>query len=137
MEPVATLGHPRSIVEFQFSPQEDEVAIASHTGVELWNTRAWTRARTLTNFSRILYPPDARTLWLQKDYRAAGLYDRLSLEPLMLLPADMIPLAVSPDGNQLAVSVEGRRLQVWDLAALHRQFRELGLDWAGATPEAR
>jgi hypothetical protein len=47
----------------------------------------------------------------------------------------MMPLAVSPDGNHIAVSVDGRRLEVWDLAALRRQFRELGLDWADAKLE--
>jgi len=54
------------------------------------------------------------------------------MEPLLLLPADMVPLAVSPDGNRIAVSVEGRRLQVWDMMELRRQFRELGMDWAEA-----
>jgi hypothetical protein len=41
----------------------------------------------------------------------------------------MLPLAISPDGRQLAVSIDGQRLQVWDLAALREQFRALGLDW--------
>ena len=135
MERVATLPHPGSIADFKFSPHEDEVAIASRAGVEFWSTRTWTRTRALTNFTRILYAPDARTLWLRKDLRTAGLYDRRTLEPLLLLPTDMIPLAVSPDTNHIAVSVDGRRLQVWDLTALRRQFRELGLDWAEATSE--
>ena len=42
----------------------------------------------------------------------------------------MCPLALSPDGLRLAVSVDAQRLQVWDLAELHAHFRELGLDWA-------
>jgi hypothetical protein len=136
MERVATLPHPGSIAEFKFSPHDDEVAVASRSGVEFWSTRTWARTRATTNFTRILYPPDARTLWLQKDPRTAGLHDRRTLEPLLLLPTDMLPLAVSPDGNHIAVSVDGRRLQVWDLAALRRQFRELGLDWSEAQSEA-
>jgi hypothetical protein len=43
----------------------------------------------------------------------------------------MFPLAVSPDGKWLAVSVDGRRLQAWDLAWIGEQFRDLGVDWAG------
>jgi WD40 repeat protein/predicted Ser/Thr protein kinase len=137
LERAAMLPHPGSIAEFKFSPHEEEVAIASRAGVEFWSTRTWERTRAVTNFTRILYPPDANTLWLRKDLRTAGLYDRHTLAPLLLLPTDMIPLAVSLDGNHIAVSVDGRRLQVWDLAALHDQFRELGLDWTEAKFESR
>jgi WD40 repeat protein/predicted Ser/Thr protein kinase len=125
----ATLPHPGSIAQFAFSWAGDEVAIASRAGVEFWSTRTWARTRVLPNTDRILYAPDGRTIWLRKDSRTAGLYDLHTFKPLLLLPVDMVPLAVSPDGERLAVSVEGRRLQVWDLAALRRQFRELGLDW--------
>jgi WD40 repeat protein len=135
MEPVATLQQLGSIADFQFSANRDEVGVASRAGVALWDTRSWTHTRTLTNFSRIYYPPDDRTFWLRNDLRAAGLYHRGTMAPLLLLPTGMVPLAVSPDGNHVAVSVEGRRLQVWDMIELRRQFRELGLDWEDA--EAR
>ena len=132
MERVAKLTQPTSFGDFDFSPRGDEVAIGSlrtSTRIELWSTTTWERTRTLTNFGRLLYPPDARTLWLTKDQRTAGLYDARTLEPLLPLPAGMLPLALSPDGDRLAVSVDAQRLQVWDLAAVRDQLRELGLDW--------
>jgi hypothetical protein len=45
------------------------------------------------------------------------------------LPANVLPLALSRDGRQLAVSVDEQRVQFWDLANLRAQFRELALDW--------
>jgi len=131
LEEVAKLTQP--LGDFQFSPRGDEVAITSlrdGTLAAFWNTATWQRTRTLTNFGRVLYTPDARVLWLTKDQRNAGLYDARTLEPLLLLPTGMLPLALSADGQRVAVSVDAQRLQLWDLAALREQFRELGLDWS-------
>jgi len=133
LEQVAKLTHPSSFGDFQFSPLGDEVAITSLRGGTLaafWNTTTWQRTRTLTNFGRVIYTADPRTLWLVKDQRNAGLYDARTLEPLLLLPTGMLPLALSPDGQRLAVSVDAQRLQMWDLTALREQLRELGLDWS-------
>ena len=133
MEQVAKLTHPTSFGDFEFSPRGDEVAITSAARAgplaAFWNTTTWTCTRRLTNFSRVLYTPDARALWLTKDQRNAGLYDARTLEPLLLLPTGMLPLALSVDGQRLAVSVNAQRLQLWDLAALRGHLRELGLDW--------
>ncbi len=129
LEPVARLTHSASIGDFQFSPRGDEVAVGTRAGVEFWSTRTWERTRTLTNFTRVLYPPDERTLWLKRELGGAGLYAAGTLKPLLLLPTGMVPLAFSADGQQLAVSVDGRRLQLWDLVALRKLLREMGLDW--------
>ena len=132
LEEVAKLTHPTSFGDFQFSPQGDEVAITSRRDqrlVAFWNTATWERTRTLTNFSRILYTPDARALWLHNDQRDAGLYDARTLEPLLLLPTGMLPLALSADGQGVAVSVDAQRLQLWDLKELRLWLRELGLEW--------
>ena len=60
---VAQLTHPASLGDFQFSPLGDEVAItSSRVGAEFWNTTTWERTRSLTNFIRVLYTPDARAL---------------------------------------------------------------------------
>ena len=132
LEQVAKLTHPSGFGDFQFSPLGDEVAITSlrdRTLSAFWNTTTWQHTRTLTNCGRVLYTPDARALWLTQDQRAAGLYDGRTLEPLLLLPTGMLPLALSPDGQRVAMSVDAQRLQLWDMAALRQQFRELGLDW--------
>jgi eukaryotic-like serine/threonine-protein kinase len=130
LEAAAKLSHPASFGDFQFSPAGDEVAItSSRAGAEFWSTKTWERTRALTNAIRLLYAPDARALWLTKDQRTAGLYDARSLEPLLLLPTGMLPLALSPGGRRVAVSVDAQRLQVWDLVDLRNEFRALGLDW--------
>ncbi len=134
LEQVARLTHPTSFGDFQFSPLGDEVAITSFRDRGLavfWNTTSWERTRTLTNFSRVLYTPDGGALWLHKDRREAGLYDARTLEPLLLLPTGMLPLALGSDGQRVAVSVDAQRLQLWDLAEVRLRLRELGLDWAG------
>jgi WD40 repeat protein len=130
LERVAKLTHPSAIGEVRFSPLGDEVTIASRGGVEFWSTTDWKRTRVLTNFMRILYAPDARTWWLTQDLRTAGLYDAHTLELLLPLPAGVLPLALSPDGRHLAVSVDARRLQVWDVVEVRERLRKLGMDWA-------
>jgi WD40 repeat protein len=129
---VATLTHPITFGDFRFSPRGDEVAIESHRPenlVTLWNTRTWEQTRVLTNVSRVLYTPNASTIWLTEGWRKGGLYDARTLEPMLLLPLDMFPLALSPDGERVAVSVDAQRLQLWDLAALRLHLRALRLDW--------
>jgi WD40 repeat protein len=135
MLPVARLTNEVYIAGFSFSPVHAELAVASRGRLEFWNTETWERTRAVTNFLGIpyigmLYQPDGRTVWLVKDTRTAGLYDLRSLEPILFLPTGMVPLALSPDGNQLAVSVDAQRLALWDLEALRRHFRDLGVDWA-------
>jgi WD40 repeat protein len=129
LEPVATLAHRARIGDFDFSPQGDELAICAG-GAEFWSTATWQKTRSVTNVSRLFYSPDARSLWVAKGFRTGGLHDRQTLELLLPLPTGTLPLAVSPDGRRLAVSVDLRRLQVWDLVELRQQLRELGLDWA-------
>ncbi len=131
LERVAKLTNRVHIASIGFSPGAGELAVASNQGVEFWSTKTWERTRELTNFTGIVLAPDARAWWLTKDFSTAGLYDAHTLEPLLLLPTGMLPLALNPDGRKLAVSVDARRLQVWDLDELRERLRELGLDWAG------
>ncbi len=127
--PVATLNARASIGSFEFSPTGDEVAIASTRRVQFWSTSTWQRTREITNFMGIIFSPDRQSCWLTKDFHQAGLYDSRTLEPVLPLPPGMLPLALSPDGRFLAVSVEAQRVQVWDLAQVRKRFRQLGIDW--------
>jgi hypothetical protein len=97
--------------------------------IEFWSTATWQRTRVLTNFMGLLYAPMQHGWWLTSDYRSAGLYSSRTREPLLPLPTGTLPLAVSPDGRHVAVSVDAQKLQVWDLIELRRNFRELGIDW--------
>jgi WD40 repeat protein len=137
LEQVIKLTHSTEIGDFEFSPLGDEVAVgSSRGGVEFWSTTTWKRTRVLTNFMHVLYTPDARSFWLTRDWRTAGLYDARTLEPWLLLPAGMLPLALSRDGRHIAVSVNAQRLQIWDLDEVRRQFRDLGLDWSDKGSDA-
>jgi WD40 repeat protein len=129
LKPVAKLSALDHIHNFAFSPAGDELAIASGSRVEFWSTASWAPTRTLTNFMNVIYSKDARSLWLWKDTLNSGLYDTQTARPLLLLPREMLPLAVSPDGLKLAVSIAARRVQVWDLAELRRHLRDLAMDW--------
>jgi hypothetical protein len=129
LEAVATLTTRSSIGDFRFSPLGDELAVCTQDRADFWSTATWQRTRAVTNVTRLLYTPDARALWLSKDLRTGGLHDARTLELLLPLPTGTLPLALSPDGRQLAVSVELRRLQLWDLAELRKHLARLGLDW--------
>ena len=44
-------------------------------------------------------------------------------------PLFISALAFSRDGRQLAASSENGVMQIWNLAELRRELRNLGLDW--------
>jgi WD40 repeat protein len=137
MDRVATLRSRANIGDFVFSPAGDQIAVSTRRGVEFWATNTWTRTRVLTNFTGILFSPDASTFWLTSDFRTAGLYDARTLDLLLPLPTGTLPLALSKDGRRLAVSVDLRRLQVWDLEDVRHELRDLGLDWPARLAQAR
>jgi hypothetical protein len=130
LEQAARLDCLSGIARFQFAPRGDELAVASRAGVEFWSAKTWQRLRVATNFTDVIYAPDSKSVWLATDFHGAGLYDAQTFEPRLPLPAGTYLIAVSADGRQLAVSVDARRLQVWDLVEVRRQLRELGMDWA-------
>jgi len=127
--PVTVLTNKEPIRQFEFSPLDDEVAVACRKGIEFWCTATWQRTRHLTNFDGILYSHDAQTLWLSTGYSSAGLYDARTVEPLLPLPPNTRPMALSPDGLYLATSVNSRRIQLWDLSEARNQLRAIGLNW--------
>jgi WD40 repeat protein len=125
----AKLTSLNNIGSVKFSPLRDELAVTSRTNVEFWNTTSWQRTRVITNFTGLVYTSDPHTWWLISYARTAGLYDARTLEPLLLLPTGMLPVALSPDGHDLAVSIDARRLQVWNLPQLQAELQDLGLAW--------
>jgi WD40 repeat protein len=136
LERAAKLTNEGNISRFEFSPLNDEVAVCSRTGgIEVWSTATWERTRRMTNFTDLRYSPDARTFWLSTQFRTAALHDARTTEPLLPLPAGTLPLAYSPDARSLAVSVDQRHMQVWDLVEVRNQLRAIGLDWRHAGSE--
>jgi serine/threonine protein kinase/WD40 repeat protein len=116
-----------------FTPRGDELAVATAKGVSFLETNRWTIRRmlpvALVGNARLFFTPDGRSFWLAGEARNAGLYDLKTLRVILPLPENVRPVALSADGRYLAVEVDARRLQVWDLVEIRRQLRDLGLDW--------
>jgi len=133
VEEAAVLITSNSVASLTFSPDGEELAIINRGGIEWWDTATWRPSRqqsgTPVSPSFVRYTPDGSGLWIVTQLRNTGLHDRRTLERLLPLPPDVVPIALSVDGRKLAVSVEMRRVQLWDLPSLRTRFRELGLDW--------
>ena len=131
-EPVTVLTNRELIGSFYFSPEADEIAVTARNTIEFWSTATWQRTREIPNYNGVLFPPTGDNLWLSRDYRTAGLFDPRTLKPLLPLPAGSLPLAISSDQRYLAVCVDARQLQLWDLPEVRSRLDELRIDWASA-----
>src|SRR4030095_10044174 len=137
MEEVARLQTSNLVGSITFSPNGDEMLVLNRSGAEWFDTATWQCTRRQpgapVSGSYAFYTPDGKGIWMVTHFRNAALLDRRTLEPLLPLPNDVLPLALSPDGNQLAVSVEGRRVQLWDMKDFRGELAKLGLDWVVAS----
>ncbi len=133
MEQVTRLQTSNRVGSVIFSPNADEMLVINRSGVEWFDTATWRCTRrqpgTPVSGSYAFYTPDGKGIWMVTHFRNAALLDRQTLEPLLPLPNDILPLAVSPDGRQLAVSVDGRRVRLWDMHLLRHELAKVGLDW--------
>jgi hypothetical protein len=116
VNPVARLQTSNYVGSITFSHGSDEMLVLNRSGAEWFDTRTWQCSRRQPGVgvsgSYAFYTPDDRGIWMVTHFRNAALVDRHTLKPILPLPSDVLPLAVSPDGRQLAVSVEGRRVQL-------------------------
>ncbi len=134
IRPVAVLTNETNIGAVEFSPVGNEVAVVSPRRVQFWSTGTWKPTRTLPGFMGILFPLDGQSWWLTKDFQHGGLFDAQTLEPVLPLPRGTLPVALSPNGRQLAVSVDARRVLLGDLAEMRANFRDLGINWETPGP---
>ncbi len=130
---VKSLPVDSGIFDHAFAPGDGELAMVTASGVTFVDTRDWATQRrlpvALDRRARILFLPDGESFWLWHDARTAALYDRRTLTLQLPLASGVLPLAVSPNGEQLLVSLDSRRLQLWDWRALRRALQDLGLAW--------
>jgi len=133
VELVSRLETSHFVAGVWFAPAGDELAVINRGGLEQWDTATWRLRRRQPGFpvsdSYVLYTPDGSGVWRLTSFRDTALCSRKTLEPILPLPSNVIPLALSSDGRQLAASVDDQRVQVWDLGELREHFRKLGLDW--------
>jgi hypothetical protein len=129
------------IVQQAFTPKSDELAVCTTASVNFLDTNRWEIQRrfpvSLDSTARIIFMPEGDSFWLVRDGRTAALHDARTFATLLPLPTGTLPLAVSPDGHHLAVSVDGERLQLWDLTEMRKQLGELGLDWKSEVAPTR
>jgi WD40 repeat protein len=134
VERVAWLTNRAGVWTSAFSPRGDELVIATTAGLEFYNVTNWQRTRELAipceRQATILFAPDGETFWLTSDARTSALRSTRTLEVLLPLPLGHLPIALSPDGRQLAVSIDMRRVQVWNLDVVSENLRKLGLSWS-------
>jgi WD40 repeat protein/serine/threonine protein kinase len=133
LEAVASLRLRSRFWTLAFAPHGKELVVGTPMGLEFFDTTTWQRTRELAlpseRQSKVLYAPDGRTFWHVSDGRTASLRDTQTLEPLLPLPEETLPLALSADGRKLAVSVNGTSVQILDLPAIRLSLKELGADW--------
>ena len=130
---VARLLTSNLVARVRFSPTSDELLVINRGGIEQWDTTTWQLKRrdpvSPVADGYVLYTPDGTAFWRATNFRDTALCARKDFEPILPLPSNLMPLALSCDGQHLAVSVDDRRVQVWDLVEVQKQFRALGLDW--------
>jgi WD40 repeat protein len=116
-----------------FAPDGFTMAVLTATNLGLWDlaSRRITLSRPVEagRFANLKYGPDGRFLMIVESIRSGALLDARTLEPLLPLPIWTHPLALSADNRYLAVDVESRRVQVWELADVRARLRSLGVDW--------
>lgn len=116
-----------------FAPDGRELAVLTRDALCLWETASWSLKRTLAvetdTFAQVSYSADGSMLLATETARHGVIRRADTLEPLLPLPLWRLPNALSVDGRHLALSVEGRRLQIVDLKSVRARFRELGIDW--------
>jgi WD40 repeat protein len=134
-ERVAWVTNRAGVWNCAFSPKGDELVVATANGLEFYDVATWQRTRELAiaceRQASILFAPDGETFWFTSDARTGSLRSTRSLAVLLPLPAGYLPIALSADGRQLAISVDMQRVQVWNLDDLEARFRDLGVHWEG------
>jgi WD40 repeat protein len=118
-------GHPESVTDIAFSPDERTLAVVSRQGIHLYNTESWAEIRLIpTSYSlaSITFSPDSRILAsvTQRSYNSfvVDLWDVQTGALLRSLEADdkqLTSVAFAPDGRLLATGVFADRVCIWGI----------------------
>jgi len=121
-----------------FSPDGRWLAVSGQ-GEKLYDTAAWAVVREFKLKSptpwpkQIAFSHDGRLFATANSPYDIQLFDPATGARLAILtppqPSTVSALAFSPDNQRLAVLQWNSDVQIWDLAQLHRELAELGLDW--------
>jgi serine/threonine protein kinase/tetratricopeptide (TPR) repeat protein/WD40 repeat protein len=104
-------------------------------GVRLWRVGTWRPGAVVSSSGSqtFAFAPDGRLLAVRDDPGIVRLIRVGTGKELARLTAPvecrLNPWGFTPDGTRLITLGEDRAVHVFDLAAIRRQLRELGLDW--------
>lgn len=116
-----------------FAPDGSTLAVLTGTSLNLWDLASGritlSRPAEAGRFANLQYASDGHFLMVVESIRSGALLDARTLEPLLPLPTWTHPLAMSTDSRYLAVDVESRRVQLWELPDVRARLRGLGVDW--------
>ncbi len=122
-----------------FSPGGRTLATCEGVQLTLWDadtgTQIWAVPRPDTvGGMAVAFSPDGSVLAYTHDRTRVRLIDPVTREVFATLtptpaPVGVVGLTFSADGSRLAIASGTDGVRVWDLAAIRRQLRPLGLDW--------
>jgi WD40 repeat protein len=104
-------------------------------GVRLWEVGTWRPGPVLSgpNHTNFAFACDGQLIAVQDDPGIVRLVVPESGKEMARLtaPGDtpLAPRCFTPDGTQLITQGGDRAVHIFDLAAIRRQLREIGLDW--------
>jgi WD40 repeat protein len=130
-----------------FSPDGQWLVVGSQRSYQLWSCNTWEAGPVFprdgvedrvgfATFSR-----DGRVLALHRSPQSVQLIDLASRHQLARLSAPDVAfpinarLSFSADGSLLAAVTQRHAIRIWDLPALRRQLRQVGLDWEPRLPD--
>ena len=121
------------------SPDARTLATATAHELVLWDTATWRpRRRIATGLPAgdpvpVAFSPDGALLAVAATRQEIHLLDARTGDPLATLtpplPMNLVTMRFSADSRHLAAQTLGPVIHVWDLHALRRELRALGLDW--------
>jgi serine/threonine protein kinase/WD40 repeat protein len=101
--------------------------------VESWDTRAARKTLTLSpNRSCVAASPDGKWFASGSDPFDVALWSSQTGSRVLAVPQECIlvwSLALSPDGERLAIGLNDGGLAIWNLPKIHAQLEKIGLAW--------
>jgi hypothetical protein len=130
-----------------FSPDGQWLVVGSHGRYQLWRTDPWEAGPVFPRDSAAdqvgfaAFSHDGRVLALHRSSQTVQLIDLDSHRELATLSAPDVAFPVnarltfSADDSLLAAVTQRHAIRIWDLSALRRQLRRMGLDWEPSSPD--
>jgi WD40 repeat protein len=126
--------------DVRFSPDGQWLATATGAISQVWRVGAWQPALVVRREDpeapegSVAFTPDGSVVALDQTRRVVKLIEVSTGRELAQLEAADVPLCkplcFSPDGSLLATRGAPGLLQVWDLRAIRKGLKAMGLDWS-------